>query len=85
MSFAGHVQDMVKRTQQNRELLNSRKKKKKKPVTYRKGTSSTAEELERIKQNMKQREADEERYRLTLIIILGSIMAIVSFVMWIIK
>ena len=84
MSFAGHVQDMVRRTEQNRELLNNRKRKKNKPATYIKGKSSTAEELERIEQNMKKREADEKRYLLSVQILLGSIVVIVLLVVLVI-
>jgi hypothetical protein len=76
MSYGGHVYDMIQRSKQNRELLNSRKREKKNRVTYIKGKSSTAEELERINQNKKERELSEERYLLSAYVLFGGIVII---------
>ena len=87
MSYAGHVYDMIRRHKQNRELLKNRSKQmkdnKRKAQTKRissPNTNISAKELERINQNIKERELDEQCHLLFVQILFGGILIIVSLV-----
>lgn len=79
MSFGGHVQDMIQRGKQNRELLNLRRERAKVTRKQHVGKGNltsespiTLEEFERIDTEIKKREQEQRRYfkRMTLVVLL---------------
>lgn len=87
MSYAGHVYDMIRRNKENREALKNRRKQmedNKRKMHTRKtsspNTNISPKELERINQNMKKRESDEQRHLLFVQILIVGILIIVLLV-----
>ena len=92
MSYAGAVYDMIRRNKQNREALKNRRNQieKNKNKAYPKKTLSpntnlSSEELERINQNIKKRESEEERHLFLVQIIFLGILVIILLVILIIN
>lgn len=68
MSFAGHVSDMIRRNKENREMLDRlRGKSREAKTSYaNRLPDTTAEEMDAINRQIKQREEREERYAFRL-------------------
>lgn len=86
MSFAGHVFDMIRRNKEDREMLRQLRDRGK--DTRAKYASQlpdiSAEELDRINRQVKEREQDEQKYFLQIkyVILLATLAAFI--LLWII-
>lgn len=84
MSFAGHVFDMIRRSKESRETLDRLRERTREARKKYIGTGEpkepeiTLEELLRIERQLKEREAQEQRYRIRVTILIIGISAIIA-------
>lgn len=90
MSYGGHALDMIKRSQENRKLLNLRRERAKEARKRNiKGNSTstdyshiTAEEFEQILMEQKKHEEEKNRSSTRMMLMALALIAVVLLIIW---